>query len=162
MKKRHHACNFEVFEQTTQSFPRELYGPGSEELDYGMGEVSYEKLKEVMRTSRVYFYTGTHPASYTLNFMEAWMTGIPIVAIGPQYGNASYFPGHNLYEVPYLIRNGIDGFISDNPATLQGYVRDLLEDEKLAQQISVAGRASAMQTFGKDVIKQQWRNYLGD
>lgn len=161
MKDRDKACNFTFFEQVTRPFERHLFGPGNSNVgDWGTDKVPYEQLLQELRDNRVYFYTGTHPASYTLNFMESWMTGIPVVAIGPEHGNANYFPGHNLYEVPHLIRNGVDGFVSDNASKLQEYIRDLMNDDELAKQIGEAGRASAIETFGKEKIKQQWKDYL--
>lgn len=161
MKNRGAACNFQLFEETTRPFPRYLFGPGNEGLSWSTGKVPFEQLKQEMCNNRVYFYTGTHPASYTLNFMEALMSGIPIVAIGPQYGNASYFPGHNLYEIPNLIQNGINGFYEDNPAMLQHYIKMLLSDQDYAREIGKRGRESAIQYFGKQAIKEQWRIYLG-
>jgi len=162
MKQRDRACNYSLFERATRPFDRHLFGPGNEGQDWTSGKVSFDQLKEEMRTNRVYFYTGTHPASYTLNFMEAWMTGIPIVAIGPKCGNANYFPGHDLYEIPDLIDNGENGFILDDEWALTKMVDLLLKDDKLAQTISTNGRASAIKYFGKDKIKEQWKAFLGD
>ncbi|MFY0784083.1 hypothetical protein AB1K18_28080 [Peribacillus simplex] len=38
-------------------------------------------MKQEMRENRAFFYTGTRITSYTLGFIEAFMTGIPIVSI---------------------------------------------------------------------------------
>jgi len=161
MRQRDMNCNFTFFEQATRPFSRGLYGPGNEDSgDFAHGKQSFDDLKRMMREARCYFYTGTHPASYTLNFMEAWMTGVPIVAIGPKHGNASYFPDHDLYEIPDLIENGVNGFISDDINELQAAIKLLLEDEDLAKRISAAGRASAIEHFGKETIKLQWASFL--
>ncbi len=160
MQDRGDACNYDTFESVTRPFPRKLFGPGNEQPGFGMGKVPYSRLLQEMRDNRVYFYTGTHPASYTLNFMEAWMTGTPIVAIGPQYGNADHLRNHNLYEIQSLIQNGINGFIADNPAELTVYIKDLLSDNGLASRISTAGRTDAIRHFGKDLIKASWASYL--
>jgi glycosyltransferase involved in cell wall biosynthesis len=160
MQNRGGACNYELFESVTRSFPRKLFGPGNDQPGFGMGKVPYSQLQEEMRNNRVYFYTGTHPASYTLNFMEAWMTGIPIVAIGPKYGNAEVWRTHNLYEIPSLIQNGVNGFISDNPAELHSFVHTMLTDKQLAVKISRAGREEAIRHFGKDMIYAAWQTFL--
>lgn len=161
MRNRGPACNFQFFEEVTRPFSRHLFGPGNEGIgSWTTGKVPFERLQQEMRDNRVYFYTGTHPASYTLNFMESWMTGIPVVAIGPQHGNASYFPGHNLYEVSNLIEHGINGFTSDNKLELQSILKNLMNDSNLATSISVAGRASAIKHFGKDNIKLAWQDFL--
>lgn len=160
MRQRGPACNFPIFEQATKSLPRHLFGPGNEGLDWSTGKVTFERQLSELKENRVYFYTGTHPASYTLNFMEAWMTGIPIVAIGPKHGNANYFHNHNLYEIPNLIVNGYNGYYSDDPAQLRRLIGDLLTNDELAEAISVNGRQSAIHHFGKDMIREAWRNYL--
>jgi len=161
MQARNQACNFTLFEEATRPFPRGLYGPGNENSgDFAHGKQEFSELKRLMREARCYFYTGTHPASYTLNFMEAWMTGIPIVAIGPKNGNASYFPDHNLYEIPEFIENGVNGFISDDINELQANIKMLLNDKKLAKEISEKGRESAVKYFGKATIKEQWKAFL--
>jgi hypothetical protein len=160
MERRNQACNFKLFEEVTRSFDRHLFGPGSETLNWGSGKVPYEQLKEEMRNNRVYFYTGTHPASYTLNFIEAMMTGIPIVAVGPKYGNASYFLGHNLYEIPNIIDHGVNGFISDDPNQLSYSVSSLMKDDNLAKDVSKKGRETAIALFGKEVAKRRWNIFL--
>ena len=162
MRNRGVACNFPFFESVTRPFARHLFGPGDEEVgDWASGQVPYEQLKQELRDNRAYFYTGTHPASYTLNFMEAWMTGIPIVALGPGRGNARYFPGHELYEIGDLIQNGVNGFCSDKTQELRDYIFALFEDDELAKKISEEGRKSAIHHFGKDMILESWRSYLG-
>jgi hypothetical protein len=161
MKQREPACNYSFFEEVTRPFPRRLFGPGNEGLNWSTGKVTYEQQKQEMRNARAYFYTGTHPASYTLNFMEAWMTGTPIVAIGPKHGNASYFPGCHLYEVHELITNGVNGFISDDINELRVYIKALLTDPTLAAKISSAGRQEAIRHFGRDMIFNSWKAFLG-
>jgi len=161
MKQRDRACNFTFFEEATRPFKRRLFGPGNETAgSWASGGVPYEQLKQELRDNRIYFYTGTHPASYTLNFLEALMTGIPIVAIGPYYGNANYFAGHNLYEIPNLIQNGVNGYYSDNINYLRGVIKELLENDVMANKISAAGRATAIKYFGKETIKKQWKEFL--
>ena len=158
MKKRGVACSYTIFEAATRGLPRVLYGPGNEG-DLCGGMLSYDDLKKTLRNFRVYFYTGTHPASYTMNFMEAFMTGMPVVAIGNKYGNGHYF-NQNTYEVPYIIQNGINGFCSDDINTLHDYCKNLLKDENLAKQISIEGRKTAIEYFGKDKIKSQWETFF--
>jgi glycosyltransferase involved in cell wall biosynthesis len=162
MERRGPACNYQLFEEVTRPFPRKLFGPGNDQPGFGMGKVPYEQLKQEMRDNRVYFYTGTHPASYTLNFIESWMTGVPLVAISGKHGNAEVWRNHNLYEIPTLIKNGVNGFISDNPAELKSHIQNLLNNKDLADSISKAGRAEAIRHFGKDMIKEAWKAYLGD
>lgn len=164
MPNRVHACNYPLWQQVMLDFPgrHKLFGPGNEAAgECNQGKVSYNDLKAAMRDHRAYFYVGTHPASYTLNFMEAWMTGIPVVAIGPRHGNATYFPGHELYEVSDLIESGVDGLWSDSVEGLRDHIRSLMFDREMAAKIGAAGRAKAISVFGKDVIAKQWVEYFG-
>jgi hypothetical protein len=167
MKARGAACNFPIFEQATRPFPRKLFGPGNEDVHQqfpglAAGKVSSEQQIIELRSNRVYFYTGTHPASYTLNFIESLMTGVPLVCIGSAHGNAAYFKNHNLYEIPAIIQNHYNGFISDNVNELQACISQLLQNISSAKLIGMNGRATAIKLFGKPTIQAQWKAFLGD
>jgi len=161
MTKRDPFCGWSIFNQVTFGFRRKLYGPHNEEAgkDNG-GFLTYDRLKRVLRDNRCYFYTGTMPACYTLNFIEAFMTGIPIVAIGPQRGNAPFLPGQFTYEIPFIIQNGVNGFWSDDLEQLRKFVKLLLDRHDVAQEISKNARKTAIDLFGKEKIKQQWIDFF--
>jgi glycosyltransferase involved in cell wall biosynthesis len=160
MKKRNPFCHFDVFDTATQGYKRVLYGPDNDDAgDINGGVLSYEDLKKELRNSRVYFYTGTQPACYTLNFIEALMTGIPIVAQGPATGNMSSIAQYT-YEIPILIQDGINGFWSDDIGHLNNAIKRLMEDEKFARVIGNRGREKAIELFGKNIIKRQWRTFF--
>src|SRR5690606_21191020 len=141
MKRRAKECGWQIFNSVTEGFDRELYGTGNEGIaEFSKGKVPYEELKNALRTRRVYFYTGTQPAPYTLNCMEAWLAGIPIVAVGPYHGNGvRYKPDcvgaadtTGVYEVPYLLEQGVTGYYSDHVSELRQYIQYLLEDHAAA------------------------------
>jgi len=161
MKKRAPFCNYNIFKACTSGFNRKLFGPENEDTGklWG-GLLSYDKLRQALRDNRVYFYTGTMPASYTLNFMEAWMTGIPVVAIGGEFGNPPFLENQFTYEIPFLIKNGVDGFCSDDLGQLTENIRALMDDPKLAAKIGAAGREKAIELFGKEKIKKQWIKFF--
>lgn len=161
MKARNPHCNFPIFEQATRGFPRKLFGPDNENSGIPGGLLSYGMLKKQLQDNRVYFYTGTHPACYTLNFIEAFMTGIPIVAIGHKHGNMP-IDTQNTYEIPDIIQNGVNGYISDDVRILRKYIKSLMRHYQLTQAISEEGRATAIQYFGKEKIKEQWREFFED
>lgn len=155
MRKRDDCLKFRLFEECTRGLPRRLYGFSNDDVDKELsgGTLTYEGLKQVLRENRVFFYTCTFPAQYTMAFMEALMTGTPIVAIGKSLA------GFNI-EVPSLILNGINGFTSDSPAELRQYILTLLEDYELAKRISREGRKKAIELFDKDKIKEEWRSFF--
>jgi hypothetical protein len=158
---RHQGCNFALWDAVTYSLPHRLIGPKNDGILAWTGKATFEEMKAAMRDHRAYFYVGSHPASYTLNFIEAWMTGIPVVAIGPRHGNAFYYPGHQLYEIGDLIQNGNQGLISDDPRELQSYLRQLLDNPQAGRAIGERGRAAAIAHFGYEMIRGQWKAFLG-
>ena len=74
------ACHASLWKGATAGLPRVLLGRGNRLFGDFTARVPYWLLKELYRQCRVYFYVGTEPASYTLNLIEAMMTGIPVVA----------------------------------------------------------------------------------
>jgi len=155
MKVRDVASRYSVFEAVTRGLPRRLYGNGNnpKEESWWVGPVSYEELKRVYRENRVYFYTCTFPAQYTMNFMEAWMTGIPVVAIGP--GLAGY-----RVETEFLIDSGYNGVVSDDGSELRSWIEKLLYDPMEGKRMGEAGRKTAVEYFGKDKIKAKWKRFF--
>lgn len=163
MKKRAQFLKFGIFEEVTSGFPRKLYGTSNDDIgELWGGSPSYEELKQILRDNRVYFYTCTWPAPYTLAFIEAWMTGIPVVAIGTELASFKDFGLPNLQiEVPSIIKNGVNGFTSDSIPELRSYILQLLDDHNLAKKIGDEGRRNAIELFGKDTIKAQWKQFFG-
>lgn len=154
MKYRGQFLKFDIFEKCTRGFPRKLYGHANDDAgELWGGSLSYEDLKKAYRNNRVFFYTCTKPAPYTMGFMEAWMTGTPVVAIG------SALAGYSL-ETPHFIENGVNGFVSDSLLELRKYVSMLLEDHDLAKKISSEGRKSAIELFGKEKVKDGWKHFF--
>jgi hypothetical protein len=78
------ALNWRFWEEATQGLPRTFAGPHSEKIG-GLGALPYDEMRDYLRRIRAYLYTGTQPASYTLGLIEAMMTGVPVVSIGPDH-----------------------------------------------------------------------------
>jgi len=154
------ACRPDIFEAATVGLPRLVYGSENQDCgDLWGGCLPYEELKVALRDNRVFFYTGTQPASYTLGFVEAFMTGIPVVAIGKESGQS--WLREPTYEVPLIIKNGVNGFCSDDISVLRASVDLLLRDKEKARRIGEAGRNTAIELFGKEKIKKQWSEFFG-
>lgn len=158
MPTRSDFCNYRVTQKVMHGFNAHIYGNKNDEAgELNGGYKTYDELKQIMRDSRVYFYTGTQPASYTISFMEAWMTGIPVVAIGQKLWNNLNVAG-DVYEVHELIENGVNGYVSDDIDALRHYVELMLNNRSMAEQIGITGRKKAISIFGKDNIKKDWQN----
>lgn len=155
-------CGWAAIRRATAPFNTKIYGPGNDDLPEGLngGLVSYDEQKNILRRSRVYFYTGTYPASYTLSFIEAMMTGIPMVCVGDQLGNGPMFPEQKVYAIPQIIENGISGIWSNSMEELQDQITALLEEPDYAAGISEAGRERAIALFGKESVRESWTEFF--
>lgn len=163
LKGRRHHCHYDHIIELMAGFTSKVFGTGNEDLGVlNGGELPYDLLKGQLRDSRVFVYGGTWPASYTLSFIDAWMTGIPIVSIGHKLAQA--VPGVeplDFFEIPDLIQNGENGFWGDDINELRSYIGQLISNDSLANLISKNSRERAIHLFGKDNIKQEWLGFLG-
>lgn len=161
LKARRNFCGYDALMKVLPGFPFKVYGSGNEDLgEFNGGELSYESMKGALRDCRVYFYNGTWPASYTLSFMEAMMTGIPIVSVGKETWKHKDHPGIKLFEIPHIISSGDNGYYSDDPEELKRFIQTLLDNESIAKRVSEKAREKAIQLFSKEKIIEQWRIFL--
>lgn len=155
-------CGYMTIKRVMTAMPFKVYGPGNEDLGaWHGGLLSYEDQRQALRDNRVYFYAGTYPASYTLSLIEAMMTGIPVVAVGPRLGNGPMFPEQQTYAIPNIITHGANGYFSDNDQQLRRHVKELLNDHELAKHIGLHGRMRAIELFGKDKVARLWADFFG-
>ena len=160
VKHRDHYCGLTWFERATEDLPRLMIGPHNEDIStMPSALLSYDELKAALRENRAFFYTGTYPAPYTLGFVEAWIAGIPVVAIGHKLRDY-HFPGApGSYEIPRLL-DGRNGFCSDDIGQLHDMCETLLGDLGAAREMGQAGRAAAIPLFGKQAAIFAWREAL--
>lgn len=152
-------CAYNEIRYLTWNLPHKIYGAHNEDLgEQWGGLMTPDEHTQVLQNNRCFIYGGTWPASYTLSFMEALMTGIPLVAVGPRLANSR--ANYNYYEIPYLLTNNENGFCSDDLIYLRDITQKLLINHEFAQQISTEGRKLAIKLFGKEKIAQQWKELL--
>jgi len=147
---------FAAYERATKGLPAKLGGSGNDACANAIGLVPFEKQKSLLRSARVYFYASGLAIPYTLNFMEAWMTGIPVVALAPAAGGES---GAHA-EIPRLIEHGRTGLIAATPAEARDFLATLLADRALAARIGAAGREAAAGIFGIAPVSAAWQATL--
>lgn len=167
LKGRRALCHYDEIMAIMNGYPSLIFGTGNDDLGaMNGGELPYELMKGQLRDNGAFVYGGTWPASYTLSFIEAWMTGIPILAIGPRLAEElNAIPPTSrmhFYEIPSLITPGQDGFVSDSIEELRYSAHLLLEDSTLAKRISDAGRLKAIEVFGKEPIKKEWKKFFDE
>ena len=146
--------NWGFWESSTRGLQRRPFGPGSERIGGG-GALNYDALRKVLRDYRAYLYTGTQPASYTLGLIEAMMTGIPVVSIGPSWMRV--FPyGPDLFEGHKIVGNWYD-----DPDEAQAELLVYLSDPACARADSAHFRDTAIELFGRETIGTAWKAFLG-
>lgn len=138
----------------TEGLPARPAGPGSEQLPGGIGALSYDEMREYLRRCRAYLYTGTSPAPYTLGLIEAMLTGVPVVSIGPEAwcGPSELFEG---LAIVYADR------AFNDPASAREYLGWMLDDRSLAAEQGAGLRQRALDLFSIDTVGPQWAEYLG-
>ncbi|MDP3972348.1 MAG: hypothetical protein Q8P61_05480 [Candidatus Nanopelagicales bacterium] len=156
--------NWPFWEEVTRVLPNTFAGPHTEKIG-GLGTLSYEEMQRALRLSRCYLYTGTQPASYTLGLIEAMMTGIPVVSIGPEH--MTIFPyGPDMFEGHEIV-SAIDGKgwrwhpWSNDPDEARNALSALLSSKSYAVEQSRVQRDRAIELFGKAEIGRQWKAFLG-
>lgn len=154
LRQREPYTNWGFWAEATKGLKVVAGGPGSEVID-GLGEVSSAQMLRELQNARVYLYTGTQPASYTLGLIEAMMIGVPVVSIGPAW--MGVFPyGPMLFEGHELA-----GLWSNSAALAHNQLAALLADMDLAQYRSQLQRERAISLFGKEKIGKEWASFLG-
>lgn len=158
LRDRHPFTNYEFWDQATQGLPRMPLGPGSE-THGGAGSLTYEEMRGWLRRARAYLYTGTQPASYTLGLIEAMMTGIPVVSIGPAWMRV--FPYGPLLFEGHELAPCDGGSDHNDPAEALAHLALLLSAPAAAETESRLMRERAIGTFGKATVAAAWRDFLG-
>ncbi len=146
--------NYGFWRAATSGLKAIPMGPGSSKIG-GAGEQSYDQMKQALRDHRVYLYLGTQPASYTLGLIEAMMTGIPVVSIGPKH--MGIFPyGPEMFEGHEIV---LPRYWSNDSELAAALLQELLDAPAVATSRNQRNRA--IELFGRETIAKQWLAYLG-
>lgn len=138
----------------------ELYGFGNPVGGFSNGSLSYEDQVNRYKECSIYLSLNSESAVYTNSFMEALMTGIPVVTFGSKLSNVNSPELRNSYEVPSLVENGKEAIVSDDLEFLKEEIERLLDSREYRQSIGEAGRQRALQLFDKNRIMRQWSDFL--
>ncbi len=156
--------SYGFYEQATRPYPRVLYGNGNPAASFNAPGVEYEEMLRLYAEHSVYFSLGTYPASYTLNLIEAMMTGIPTVALGRQAfanpgiaGSAEMAP---VYEVPDILAGAPHPLVADSVEEAQAHLGHLLESRQARAETSTWLRAKARELFSAETVADQWRAFF--
>lgn len=162
LKGRRDFCHYDELYPVIEHYNGKIYGPGNEDVGkHNGGAVPYLDQVEIMQKSGVMVYGGTWPASYTLSFIEALMTGIPIVAISKKLAHIEKFEYFDFYEVDEIMAL-IDGAVCDSVEDMKKHVELFLNNSDYSFEMSARQRAIALDMFSKTNIIKQWEAFLND
>lgn len=125
------------------------------------GTPTWTQQIDLYKKSRAYFYIGSNIPAPTYNFLEAMMTGIPIITLGPKSGGIqSPKTGEYLHEVSSFMSESDCGACSDNIQELLEYTDSLFNSPSYAKEVSKNCRNTALKYFSKQVAKSRWKELL--
>jgi hypothetical protein len=172
MRNRGDSCGYGFWLAATAGLPTRPAGPGSEALLGGVGALEYDAMLDYLRHLRVYLYTGTQPASYTLGLMEAMLSGVPVVSIGANaFGWPELFEAAIPHDALQRQQEGREprGYRSllaedsgfDNPMDARRELVTYLQYPDKGENVSRHIRERAVATFGIETIGAHWKAFLG-
>ena len=143
--------------------PRLYVGTNNEDIrdhfDCPIANPDYEELKKVYREARIFLYTGTVPASYTLSFIEALMSGLPIVTISGKMWAKEHLGwiSPDVFEAPEIVGPAATiHSIEDG----QDLLAALMSRNDIIEEWSQFNRDRALELFAFEPIRDQWRQLL--
>lgn len=143
MQKRSRLVGRDLFERVRAELPLDLAGMQNEELG-GLGDIPYRQLHQRVAEYRFLF----SPIRYTslpLAVVEAMTIGMPVVALATT-------------ELPAVIENGKNGYVSCDLNELIEHMRRLLSDPTEARLLGEQARETARQRFDLQRFIRDWQN----
>jgi hypothetical protein len=141
LARRGRLAGSDLFQRLSVEVPLDLAGMGSEETG-SLGDLPLRDL-QLREASYRFFLSPIRYTSLPLALIEAMAIGLPIVALATT-------------EVPRAVRDGVDGFVSNDPDELLDGMRRLLGDIGLARRMSQSARERARTQFGIERFQRDW------
>jgi hypothetical protein len=139
-------------------FEARLFGTGNEGIPMSKGIAPSDHQFELFRRCGAYLYVHSELACYTLNFVEAMMSGTPILAPTARFiaANARDSNWHPMrYEVEELLACGA-GLVYDSITEARRLLRAILQGEIDTSAISAAARRRAVEMFSARKVGEDW------
>lgn len=144
----------------TRGFNARLYGMMNEDIEECLGICPEDQQPGIYAGCRMYLYTHSLIACYTLNVMEAMLTGCPIIAPSARYvseGNPHPDWSEGMYEIQDFLRGGA-GLTYDSVEEARRLIATVPDDELAA--MSERAKTFARERFDGGRIAGEWRSFL--
>jgi glycosyltransferase involved in cell wall biosynthesis len=136
-------CGYKIFERTAQELPVKIVGdtPG-----LSKPSTSVDELVSFYRDSRIFYNTSTiSPVPTAL--MEAMACGCAVVSTAT-------------CMIPEIIKNGYNGFISNDEKELRDFLMLLLEDPVKCEELGRNARKTIIERFSCEQFVNSWNKVL--
>ena len=151
------------FREENKDLNFKLYGAFLEKDPLLLGTVNWREQIKLYQNCRGYFYIGSNIPAPTYNFIEAAMTGLPLVTLGPKLGgHISPKTGKLLHEPADLIKEFDCGLASDDLSELALYCRALINNKNVSTLISKRSREMALKYFSKKLALIRWKEFFNN
>ncbi len=134
-------CGNKLWLRLSKKVPLVLYGKDSEKFG-GKGIIPNKLLRKEIAQYRLYF-NPTIASSVPMAMLEAMSIGMPVVTMKST-------------DMPYIIKNGTNGFISNKPEVLAGKIALLLRDKKSAKRLGEAAQKTIEDKFSIKTFIDNW------
>lgn len=134
---------FNIYKNITNGMENYILGSGNG-CDKNLKK---QELRDFYKESRVYFNLELPHTCFDTSCIQAMMTGMPIVST-------------DMESSGQFIRNGIEGFISNDPNYLRKKLNDLLNDKAMAIELGKNARKMATMFFDKKIFNNEWNDFL--
>jgi hypothetical protein len=136
-------CGFNLWRETVDGLPVMVVGksPGFSEP-----AKSTEDLRNIYQHAKIFYNTSLHSPVPTV-MLEAMACGCAIVSTAT-------------CMIPEIIKNGENGFISNDPQELKKYLELLLSDDELAEKMGNNARKTIEERYNLNLFCESWNDLL--
>lgn len=134
-------CGPDIYQEVAANVPTTLYGFNSEKFG-GAGNLLHDKLQEEFAKHRVYF-NSTRASSVPMAMLEAMSVGTPVVSTATT-------------ELPDIIKDDVNGFISNDTNFLAEKIKLLISNKDLAQKLGKAAQKTITKHFPMKTFIKNW------
>jgi hypothetical protein len=138
---RDYCLNYSGWKRITSGMKTRLVG---DTKDLSKPAKSVEDLVSEYNSCSVYFNSSTFSPIPT-SLLEAMACGCAVVSTAT-------------CMIPEIIKNGENGFISNDESELRKYINDVLNDESLRKSLGANARQTILNTFSEAKFINEWNN----